>query len=85
MGRKYRRIPWGEAERDRDFAEGFVWTKSLPSMRCHDCGVEWNQLHLFGDIAHCDMEECPICHDQLIGCPHSMYPVGGDKQFLLGV
>jgi hypothetical protein len=33
-------------------------------VRCHDCGVEEGQLHKPG----CDMEICPLCGGQLIGC-----------------
>lgn len=33
-------------------------------MECHDCGVEEGQLHVYG----CDMERCPFCGRQLIGC-----------------
>lgn len=32
--------------------------------RCHDCGVKEGQLHEGG----CDMERCPFCGGQLIGC-----------------
>jgi len=31
---------------------------------CHDCGVLEGQLHQRG----CDMESCPFCGGQLIGC-----------------
>jgi hypothetical protein len=31
---------------------------------CHDCGVKEGQLHHRG----CDMERCPVCHEQLITC-----------------
>lgn len=31
---------------------------------CHDCSVPKNAIHAHG----CDMEECPICHSQLIIC-----------------
>jgi len=31
---------------------------------CHDCGVKEGHLHEFG----CDMETCPNCGGQLIGC-----------------
>ena len=32
--------------------------------RCHDCNVAVGQYHHIG----CDMEQCPICHMQLISC-----------------
>jgi hypothetical protein len=32
--------------------------------RCHDCGVLPGRYHHVG----CDWEECPRCHEQLIGC-----------------
>jgi hypothetical protein len=32
---------------------------------CHDCGVLPGQYHVEGV---CDMEECPRCHGQVIGC-----------------
>jgi len=34
--------------------------------RCHDCGI----LNKVGNIHHlgCDMERCPVCGVQLIGC-----------------
>ena len=31
---------------------------------CHDCGVKEGQIHECG----CDMEDCPFCGRQLIGC-----------------
>lgn len=31
---------------------------------CHDCGVQLGELHLRG----CDIEECPVCGQQLISC-----------------
>lgn len=33
---------------------------------CHDCKVKTGKPHLNG----CDIEECPICHKQLITCDH---------------
>jgi len=38
--------------------------KKWKSWNCHDCGVEEGQIHKYG----CDMEECPFCHKQLLGC-----------------
>jgi hypothetical protein len=32
--------------------------------RCHDCGALKGEYHHW----NCDMEECPACHGQLIGC-----------------
>lgn len=32
--------------------------------QCHDCAVEIGEQHKPG----CDMEECPFCGGQLIGC-----------------
>ena len=37
--------------------------KETPKI-CHDCGVKEGQLHVLG----CDMERCPFCGGQLIGC-----------------
>ena len=33
---------------------------------CHDCKVKTGKPHQDG----CDIEECPICHKQLITCDH---------------
>ncbi len=32
--------------------------------RCHDCGIVNGNTHHYG----CDMEQCPRCKEQLIGC-----------------
>ena len=32
--------------------------------RCHDCGIINGNIHHFG----CDMERCPKCEEQIIGC-----------------
>ena len=34
------------------------------STLCHDCVAREGELHVFG----CDMERCPFCGGQLIGC-----------------
>lgn len=39
---------------------------------CHDCGVKAGQLHHQG----CDMETCPKCKGQLIGCECGWVQVG---------
>ena len=35
-----------------------------PTGRCHDCGIKHGEVHHFG----CDVERCPKCGYQLIGC-----------------
>lgn len=53
---KYERIKYGATSGfDDDMPEGHV---------CHDCNVAAGQYHHFG----CDMERCPKCHFQLLGC-----------------
>jgi hypothetical protein len=37
-----------------------------PSGRCHDCNAPHGTIHHAG----CDVERCPICDLQLIGCAH---------------
>lgn len=32
--------------------------------RCHDCNVKKGEYH----HVLCDVEECPNCHSQMIGC-----------------
>lgn len=51
-GKRYKRIKYGE--------EDFPW----PDERCHDCGAKIGQYHHAG----CDVEQCPVCGGQLIGC-----------------
>ena len=48
----YKRIRYGEEE--------FPW----PDERCPDCGAKLGHFHHM----NCDVEECPICGGQLIGC-----------------
>ncbi|MEX0892956.1 MAG: hypothetical protein WEB88_12385 [Gemmatimonadota bacterium] len=47
------RVPYGQ--------EGGRWTADRA---CHDCAVVRGQYHVPG----CDVERCPACGDQLIGC-----------------
>lgn len=46
---------------------------------CHDCGAQEGQIHERG----CDMERCPFCGGQLIGCEcsykHFGYEIDRDK------
>ena len=54
-----RRIPWGKERGERRLS-GFEIGK------CHDCGAAPGELHM----ARCDMEQCPICGNQLLSCGH---------------
>jgi hypothetical protein len=59
-GISYMPIPYGFETR---FGEDY--TSTMPDdKRCHDCNVLKGRIHHPG----CDMEECPLCHHQLIGC-----------------
>lgn len=40
------------------------WDATEPPERCHDCHVTIGGLHHWG----CDLEACPLCGQQLIGC-----------------
>lgn len=51
---------------------------TLPLAQCHDCGALEGQLHNY--FPRCDMETCPICLGQLLGCPHSETPEKVVKQ-----
>lgn len=51
-GKYYRRIRYGD--------ESSHWGDE----RCHDCGAKRGQYH----HANCDVEQCPVCGGQLIGC-----------------
>jgi hypothetical protein len=54
----YKRFRYGEEPGWLSFSPDFA---EIP---CHDCGVLKGQFHADG----CDMEECPRCHSQLLGC-----------------
>ena len=41
---------------------------------CHDCGVYEGWIHEYG----CDMEYCPVCGQQLIGCVCCYHFLGVD-------
>ena len=61
-GKRYARIRYGDENGGSDFTQA-----------CHDCGVLPHQYHVEGV---CDMEECPNCHGQVIGCD---CPYEGDE------
>ena len=55
-GKKYDRIKTGDdLDFDPDMDEDDI---------CHDCFAGFGRYHHYG----CDAEQCPSCHNQLIGC-----------------
>lgn len=56
-GKRYRRIKYG-----KESYEG--WRRMAETHPCGDCGVTAGQLHVEG----CDIEECPECNGQFLGC-----------------
>ena len=58
-GKRYRRIRYG----DEEWLKSKEWAESA-NRPCHDCFAIKNQLHCEG----CDMERCPRCLRQHIGC-----------------
>ena len=53
-GVRYARVPYG--------AENDEW--NADDGPCHDCSVVKGQLH----VSSCDVEQCPACGGQAIGC-----------------
>jgi hypothetical protein len=53
-GKAYSRIKYGDEQDD--------W--GADSQPCHDCAVIKGQYH----VPSCDVEECPRCGGQAIGC-----------------
>lgn len=57
-GQKFYRFKYGDEPGWREVDPNFADTP------CHDCGVVKGQYHAEG----CDVEQCPRCHRQLLGC-----------------
>jgi hypothetical protein len=61
-GKIYRRIV--EDEKNCVEVDGTNYWNNLPR-HCHDCGIVFGNVH----HANCDVERCPKCDGQFIGCP----------------
>ncbi len=54
-GTAYAQVRYGEEQPHMPFPQ-----------RCPDCNVELAGIH----HPHCDIQQCPICHEQLGVCDH---------------
>jgi len=66
-GKWYQRVRMDSELERQCWVEAGVEPTLLEATRgesCHDCGVRRGALHHPG----CDMERCPRCHRQFIGC-----------------
>lgn len=48
------------------FGDETYMKTAYPDLPCHDCAAIRGEYHGPG----CDMEECPVCHGQALGCEH---------------
>lgn len=69
------RIPFGE-ETHEVLGEGQLLYLAPSDNLCHDCQVERGELHAKG----CDVEQCPVCKHQLIGCEHAKSLLGEEPE-----
>ncbi len=60
-GKLYRRIRYGKEPVYKGMEQ--TWEEII-TRPCHDCGVIRGELHLEG----CDVERCPCCLNQFLGC-----------------
>ena len=58
QGQKFGRINYGDEPGWK------MYNLEFADIPCHDCGVVKGQYH----AKNCDVEECPRCHNQLLGC-----------------
>lgn len=55
-------INGNEIERIKYGSETDDWNAA--NQPCHDCRVFGGEFHVPG----CDVEECPVCHEQILTC-----------------
>ena len=78
-GKWYRKIKYGYEKWLDENGQPYVNDKGEPydsyeqaKTPCHDCGVLRGQIHVFG----CDIEQCPVCKGQKLGCGCEDYDDG---------
>jgi len=74
-GKEYKRNPWGKETGDY----GKSWHEILRGGLCGDCGVDWGKYHDSDSSGICDVEQCPICKEQLLSCGHGPIVFPGYK------
>ena len=62
-GKRYARIKYGSEKRPDEEGSEEEWNK-ITEQPCHDCAAIRGQFHCEG----CDVEECPRCLGQYLGC-----------------
>ena len=66
---KIPRIKFGQESR--------MYSRKAPGHKiCPDCNVNFGNYHHPG----CDIEECPLCHGQLISCGHTWNTIREDSE-----
>jgi len=71
-GKRYRRIKYGDEklldENGKPYLDEngkpYNWYEMAGNRPCHDCNAIRGQYHCHG----CDVERCPVCNGQEIGC-----------------
>jgi hypothetical protein len=71
-GRRYKRIKYGDEkyldENGKPYLDDagnpYNWKEIASSAPCHDCNALIGQYHCLG----CDVEQCPRCREQALGC-----------------
>jgi hypothetical protein len=68
------RIPFGEETEERLGEEGPMIYRPYDDVSCPDCNAGRGETHQLG----CDIEQCPVCGAQFIGCQCEFEVIASD-------